>query len=132
MLPVGPKGSKRRRNKSSPGHEKVSQRRRGFKQNKLLNDLENQEPSELSDYSDSEYFSDIGDLPCVKAVPTLLPTTLFTSTMVKLLKSDIDDIVAKLAPTLVKEIKAQLMSEVKELVKEETTKMLGDLECLRS
>ena len=52
--------------------------------------------------------------------------------MGNLSQADIDEIVTKLAPILAKEIKAQLMSEVKDLIKTETSKALSELASVRN
>ena len=52
--------------------------------------------------------------------------------MGNLSQADIDEIVTKLAPILAKEIKAQLMNEVKDLIKIETNKALSELNNVRT
>ena len=130
MFSVGKPGSKRRRHISSPAQDKSRQRHRGIKQHKIVKELDFKESSDISD---SEYFSDIGDTQSSSVKqPIPPPITPSTSTMGNLSQADIDEIVTKLVPILAKEIKAQLMSEVKDLIKNETSKVLSELASVRN
>lgn len=99
-------GRKRRRNKSSPNQTNGSKKL-------CINDLETDLIDSESEFFEAQEFSDFDSPP---TTPTISPSTSMTD---KLSDTDIQALCAKLAPLLIRELKAELKKEVSEELKRE-------------